>query len=110
MTVPPPTDLKIAGIPARIERNVRGTSVFVGSTEHRIPLSEERRNARRALLSASAPPSMPDRVKFDSYESYAVAYNAHQREVLDPLRDELRALIVAEELAFIADLKDVYRK
>ena len=108
MTPPPPTDLKVAGIQVRIERNVRGTSVFVGTTEHRMPMSDERLNARLALLAASAPPSMPDRAKFESYEAYALAYNAHQREVLDPLRDELRALIGAEELAFIADLKEVY--
>lgn len=105
---PPPTDFKVAGIPARLERNVHGTSVFVGTTEHRLAVSDERRNARRALLAASAPPSMPDRAQFESYESYVLAFNAYQREVLDPLRDALRNLILAEELAFIADLKDVY--
>lgn len=106
---PPPTDFKVAGIPARLERNVRGTSVFVGTTEHRMGVSEERRNARLALLAASKVPSLPDRMKYESYESYAVAFNAYQRDVLDPLREQLRTLILAEELAFVADLKDVYR-
>lgn len=107
---PPPTDFKVAGIPARIQRDVHGSSIFVGTTEHRMALSDERRNARLALLSASKIPSLPDRMKFESYESYALAFNAYQRDVLDPLREQLRNLIVTEEVAFIADLKDVYRK
>ena len=107
MTPPPPVKpFNVAGIPARVERNVLGTSVYVGVVEHRLAVSDDRRNARLALLAASR--SIPARPAYQSTDEYIDAFNSYQREVLDPLREHLRSLITTEEHAFLDDLEEVY--
>lgn len=102
----PPPPFRIGGHLAHVERHNTGSSVYVGDVEHLMKLSPERDQARRALLAATQ--SAPVRPAYESYDEYAQHFTAYQREVLDPLRERLRAVVLQEETAFIADLEEVY--
>lgn len=95
------------GYRARLVRGALGSQYVIGPAVHAVPISRDRWVARQALVAGAQ--HGPRQEKFDHFDEYQNAFLDYQKNVMDPLRENLARIMEADEAAFLADLIEVYR-